>query len=207
VGVTLQRGRVQSQVLEASPRSVEAISRVGWGEEWLGWPVYDGRGLRGRWHLAHGANSGELELGSGQWRVGVYGRHRDGFYRCGRGVDMRLARRGAARVGGAPRACSGTPERVEHVGVCFCLCSTACRDYKRANLAKGLVQISSWYLGLATMCEFQWEICPSLGDMRAPSWVYRHCSTRDKTDVKPCQMVLASVQNFPSCALGNLATF
>jgi hypothetical protein len=153
------------------------------------------------------ANSGEPELGLGQWCAGVYGRGRDGFYRHGRGVDARLARRGAARVGGAPRACSGAPERIEQVGVCFCLCSTACRDYKHANLAKGLVQISSWHLGLATMCEYQWEICPSLGDMRAPSWVYRHCSTRDKTDVKPCQMVLASVQIFPVCALGNLATF
>jgi hypothetical protein len=163
--------------------------------------------LRGHWHLAHGANSGELELGLGQWRVGVYGRGRDGFYRRRRSVDARLARRGATRVGGAPRACSSAPERVEHVGVCFCLCSTACRDYKRVNLAKGLVQISSWHLGLATICELQWEICPSLGDMRAPSWVCRHCSTRDKTDVKPCQMVLDSVQIFPVCALGNLATF
>jgi hypothetical protein len=35
----------------------------------------------------------------------------------GASVDARLARRGAARVGGAPRACSGVPERVEHVGV------------------------------------------------------------------------------------------
>jgi hypothetical protein len=80
----------------------------------------------------------------------------------GAGVDERLARRGAVRVGGAPRACSGAPERVEHVCVCFCLCSSACRDHKRANLAKGLVQISSWHLGLASLCKFQWEICPSL---------------------------------------------
>jgi hypothetical protein len=35
----------------------------------------------------------------------------------GTGVDAGLARRGAVRVGGAPRACSGMPERVEHVGV------------------------------------------------------------------------------------------
>jgi hypothetical protein len=62
------------------------------------------------------------------------------FIGAGAGVDARLARRGAARVGGAPRACSGAPERVEHVGVCFCLCSSACRKHKRANLAKGLVQ-------------------------------------------------------------------
>jgi hypothetical protein len=84
------------------------------------------------------------------------------FIGTGAGVDARLARHRAARVGGAPRACSGAPERVEHVGVCFCLCSSACRDHKRANLAKGLVQISSWHLGLASLCKFQWEICPSL---------------------------------------------
>jgi hypothetical protein len=95
------------------------------------------------------------------------------------GVDARLARREAARVGGAPRACSGAPERVEHVGVCFCLNSCACRDHKRANLAKGLVRISSWQLWLDSLCKFQWEICPSLGDMRAPSQVCRHCSLQE----------------------------
>jgi hypothetical protein len=31
-----------------------------------------------------------------------------------------LAQRGAARVGGAPRACSGAPGRVEHVAVFIC---------------------------------------------------------------------------------------
>jgi hypothetical protein len=79
----------------------------------------------------------------------------------GAGVDARLARHGAARVGGAPRACSVAPERVEHVGVCFCLCSSVCRDHKCVNLAKSLMQISSWHLGLASLCEFHWEICPS----------------------------------------------
>jgi hypothetical protein len=83
------------------------------------------------------------------------------FIGMGAGMDARLARRGAARVGGAPRACSSAPERVEHVGICFCLCSSACRDHKRANLAKDLVQISSWHPGLASLCKFQWEICPS----------------------------------------------
>jgi hypothetical protein len=84
------------------------------------------------------------------------------FIAAGTGVDAGLAWRGAARVGGASRVCSGAPERVEHVCVCFCLCSSAWRDHKRANLAKGLVQISSWHLGLASLCKFQWEICPSL---------------------------------------------
>jgi hypothetical protein len=46
------------------------------------------------------------------------------FIGVGRG--MGLARRGVVRVGLSARACSGTPERVEHVGVCFCPCSNAC---------------------------------------------------------------------------------
>jgi hypothetical protein len=92
---------------------------------------------------------------------------------AGAGVGTGLAWRCAVRAGPSAGACSSAPERVEHVGVCFCLCSNACRDRKRANLAKGLVQISSWHLGLAIMCEFQWEICPSSQDMRTPNWVYR----------------------------------
>jgi hypothetical protein len=140
--------------------------------------------LRGRWNLAHGANSSELELGLGQWHAVVYGRGRDGLYRRGRGRGPEVGVARGARVGGVTRACSSAPEHVEHVGVGFCLCSSICRDHKRANLAKGLVQISSWHLGLAIMCEFQWEICPSSQDMRAPNRVCRHCSSRDKTDVK-----------------------
>jgi hypothetical protein len=130
-----------------------------------------------------------------------------GFIGAGAGVGTGLAWHGAARAGPSVGACSGAPERVEHVGVCFCLCSNACRDHKRANLAKGLVQISSWHLELAIMCEFRWEICPKSQDTGAPSQCCRHCSTRDKTRVKPCQKVLASVQTFPVCSLSNLAPF
>ena len=96
-----------------------------------------------------------------------------GFISAGVSVGTGLAWRGAVRAGPSAGACSGAPERVEHVGVCFCICSNTCRDHKRANLAKGLVQISSWHLGLAIMCEFQWEICPSSQDMQTPNWVYR----------------------------------
>jgi hypothetical protein len=92
----LRWGGVQSTALEASPRFVKAIPRVGWGGEWPGWPVYGGRGLRGRWHLAHRAKSSELELRLGQQRAGVYDRGRDCFYRHGR-------RRG--REVGAARGC------------------------------------------------------------------------------------------------------
>jgi hypothetical protein len=62
------------------------------------------------------------------------------FIATGAGVGTGLARREAARAGGAPRACSGAPERVKHVCVYFCPCSNACWDHKRVNLTKGLVQ-------------------------------------------------------------------
>jgi hypothetical protein len=70
-----------------------------------------------------------------------------------------------------------------------------------------LCKIFSWHLGLASSCKFQGKICPRSQDMWAPSQVCRHCWSRDKTDVKPCQMVLARVQIFPGCAIARLATF
>jgi hypothetical protein len=97
-----------------------------------------------------------------------------GFIGVGAGVGTSLVWRGVVRAGSSARACSGAPERIEHVGACFCLCSNVCRDRKRANLAMSLVQISSWHLGLAIMCESQWEICPSSQDMRTPN---RGCHT------------------------------
>jgi hypothetical protein len=162
----LRWGRVQSPALEASPRSIEAISRVEWGGEWLGWSVYSGRGLHGHYHLAHGANSGELELGLGQWCARVYGRGRDGFYRRGAGLHVwverrrrALARQNASNTWAFVSASVQAPAGITNVWI-----------------AKGLVQTSSWHLGLASLCKFQWEICPSLQDMRAPSQVCRHCS-------------------------------
>jgi hypothetical protein len=56
------------------------------------------------------------------------------------GVGAGVARRGATRVGGAPRACSGAPGRVEHVAMFICPSSCASRAPKRVNLAKCLVQ-------------------------------------------------------------------
>jgi hypothetical protein len=89
-------------------------------------------------------------------------------------VGTSLAWLSAVRAGSSAGACSGAPERVEHMGVCFCLCSNVCKDHKHANLAMSLAQISSWRLGLAIMCESQWEICPSSQDMRTPK---RGCHT------------------------------
>jgi hypothetical protein len=84
-----------------------------------------------------------------------------GFIGVGAGMGTGLALLGAVRAGSSAGACSGAPERVEHVGVCFCLCSNVCRDHKCVNLAMSLAQISSWRLGLAIMCESQWEVCLS----------------------------------------------
>jgi hypothetical protein len=46
----LRRGRARFLALGASLRHLEALSRVGRGGEWLGWPVYGGRVSGGRWH-------------------------------------------------------------------------------------------------------------------------------------------------------------
>jgi hypothetical protein len=61
-------------------------------------------GLRWSWlagplHFALWATAGELELGLGQGRAGVYGRDRGGFYSRGRG-------RGVGTVWGCARGLS-----------------------------------------------------------------------------------------------------
>jgi hypothetical protein len=129
-------GIIQSSARGASLRSGEANPRVGRGEEWLAWPVYGGRGLRGRWHAVLWENAGELGLGLGQGHVGVYGRGWCGFYSRGRGRGCGVTRRGAEHRGRA----LASPGRVKHVVVFICPSSCAWRDHNRANLAKGLVQ-------------------------------------------------------------------
>jgi hypothetical protein len=168
----LRRGRARFPALGASPRHAEALSRVGRGGEWIGWPVYGGRfsataGTPCAEQSLVNLRSDEVESERGR-TVGAL----VGF--IGAGVGTGLAWRGAVHAGSSAGACSGAPERVEHVSVSFCLCSNVCRDLKRANLAMSLAQISSWHLGLAIMCESQWEICPSSQDMRTPN---RGCHT------------------------------
>jgi hypothetical protein len=113
--------------------------------------------------------SGEVESERGRTVEALVG-----FIGAGVGVGTVLAWRSEVRAGLSDGACSGAPKRVEHVGVCFCLCSNVCRDRKRANLAMSLAQISSWHLGLALMFEFQWKIRPSSEDMWTPN---RGCHT------------------------------
>jgi hypothetical protein len=74
-------------------------------------------------------------------------------------------------------------------------------------LPKIMCQVSSLSLGLSSLCEFQVKIWSGVGDMVVPSQVCLDCSARDKTHVKPCQMVLVWVQIFPWHALGILAPF
>jgi hypothetical protein len=61
----------------------------------------------------------------------------------GQAGDTGAAWRGVGRAGlGAGRALARS-ERVEHVEVFFCTCSTARRDRKRVNLGKNPAQASS----------------------------------------------------------------
>jgi hypothetical protein len=62
------------------------------------------------------------------------------FIAVGADVGAGLARCGAARMGGAPRACSGALGHIEHVAVFIYLSSCASRSPKHANLTKCLVQ-------------------------------------------------------------------
>jgi hypothetical protein len=172
---------VQSAAWGASLRSVEANPRVGRDRGWLVWPVYGGRGLRGRWHFALWANTGELVLGLGQGRAGVYGRGRGGFYSYGRGHGRRV---GTARGCARGRSVEGVLWRRQ--GVSNMWPGSSARVLAHAELQSVpispnvLCKISSYHLGLASLCKFPWKICPSLQDMRAPSLVCLHCSPATK---------------------------
>jgi hypothetical protein len=84
-----------------------------------------------------------------------------GFIGVGAVSGTGLAWRGVGRAGSGVGRALARSGRVEHVEVCFCPCSNACLDRKRANLGKNPAQTSSSHLGLSLVCEFQWEICPS----------------------------------------------
>jgi hypothetical protein len=100
----LQRGIVRFLALEASPRHAEAISTVGRGGEWLGWPVYCGWVSSGSWHAVRRAIAGDIALQRGWERVGAYGRGLGRLYRRRRCVGTGLAWHGAARTGPSARA-------------------------------------------------------------------------------------------------------
>jgi hypothetical protein len=120
---------------------------AGLRRQWLGWP----RTRRAR------ANDGEFSSGE----VGVCaeecGRRLSGLYRHGRGPWRRLAV--GAKWGARGRALAHT-ERVEHVELFFCPCSTSRPSRKRANLGKNSARVFSWHLGLSLIHELPWQIWP-----------------------------------------------
>jgi hypothetical protein len=65
--------------------------------------------------------SGEVESERGRTVEAVAS-----FIGAGAGGGIGSACRGAVHVGPSAGACSSAPQRVEHVGVCFCPCSNAC---------------------------------------------------------------------------------
>jgi hypothetical protein len=177
----LQRCKVQSAAWGASLRSIEVNLRVGRDEEWLVWPVYGGHGLRGRWHFALSANAGELVLGLGQGCTGVYDRGQGGFYSRGggRGRGVRMAW-GCAR-GRSLEDVLWRRQGVSNMWSCSSAQVLAPAELQSVQISPNvLCKISSWHLGLASLCKFPWKICPSLQDMRAPSLVCLHCSPATK---------------------------
>jgi hypothetical protein len=122
----LRRGKVRFLARGASPRHAGSTPRVGHGWERLCWPVYGGGGSGGRGHDVRGAMSviwcsGEVEHAR-RSTVEVPG----GFIGvgAGNGAESALAR-GGARGGSVGRVLASS-ERVEHVALCFCSCSTLC---------------------------------------------------------------------------------
>jgi hypothetical protein len=103
------------------------------------------------------ANTGELSSGEVWACAEECGRRLGGLYRCGRGPWHRLAV-GTTR-GARGRALAHT-ERVEHVELFFCPCSTAHLSRKRANLGKNPARAFSWHLGLSLIRELPWQIWP-----------------------------------------------
>jgi hypothetical protein len=106
---------------------------------------------------AEGGSSGELSSGEVWACAKGCGRRLNGLYRRGRGSWRRLAFGATRGARGRALACT---ERVEHVELLFCPCSTARPSRKRANLGKNPVRVFSWHLGLSLIRESPWQIWP-----------------------------------------------
>jgi hypothetical protein len=95
---------------------------------------------------------------------------------AGMGVGAGLARRGLSTKGVLWR-CQGA----SNTWPCSSAQVLAPAEITTVRISpKVLCKISSWHLRLASLCKFQWKICPSLQDMWAPSLVCLHCSPATK---------------------------
>jgi hypothetical protein len=123
----------------------------------MAWLVYGGRGLCGRWHGVLWANTGELVLGLGQGRTGVYGRDRGGLYSRGHGRGVDTAR-GYARglsVEGVLWRCQGA----SNTWPCSSAQVLVPAEVTNVQISpRVLCKIYSWHLGLASSCMFQGKI-------------------------------------------------
>jgi hypothetical protein len=120
----LRRSKLRFLARGASPRGAQSSPRARRGWERLGWPVYGGRGSGGRGHAVHGQTPVSLDSGEVErvrrGTVKVTGRFIGAS--ADHGVGWPLARRGAR--GGARGRALASSERVEHVALCFCPCSS-----------------------------------------------------------------------------------
>jgi hypothetical protein len=124
---------------EALRGSREASRGAGSGGGGPEWPVHEGRAraadgvsCSGKIPANLGSSGAEGVRGTTVAALGCFiGTG------TGEGAGSGVAWRGHA--GPSAWACSGTPEEVEYMEVCFCPCSNARWSTKRANLAKNPV--------------------------------------------------------------------
>jgi hypothetical protein len=162
------------------------------------------------WAAAGMPYAGQMPVSLCSGRVGSEWGHtvkaEVGFIAAGAGVGAVLApraARGAERQGVLCR-CQGA----SNTWSCYSTqVLVLAEDPNFRILPYDLCKISSLHLELSSSCEFQGEIGSGLEDMVATSLVCLHCSSRDKTDAKPCQTTLVWFQTFQGCALCSLATF
>jgi hypothetical protein len=150
-----------------------------------------------------------LRLGGAESERGCTVKALAGFIGMGAGVGVGarsgVAQRGRAGLStGRALACEGRSNTCSFVSSQV----QALAEQPNVRISpKDLCKISSLHIGLSSLCEFQVKIWSGLGDMVAPSQGCRHCSTRDKTRVKPCQTGLVWFQIFQGCSFDNLAPF
>jgi hypothetical protein len=125
-GLASRRGKSRFLARGASPRHARSTPWVGRGWERLCWPVYGGGGSGGRGHVVRGAMpviwcSGEVERAR-RSTVDISGAL---FARAWATAPTRLWR-DAGHTGARVGRALATSERVEHVALCFCSCSTLC---------------------------------------------------------------------------------
>jgi hypothetical protein len=133
----------------------------------------------------------------------VYDRDWCGLYSRGRGVDTA---RGCA-WGPSAEGVLWRRQGASNTWSCSSARVLAPAELPNLRISPNvLCKFSSWHLELASSCEFQGKIWPSLDDMVAPSLVC--CTVHPRQN--GCQTMSNDpglVSTFQGCALGSLATF